>query len=52
VGSCVVPSPPQPNGFELYLAEIQSFSWTVNGQVVGPPVPAPSGGANDVEFFT
>jgi hypothetical protein len=50
VGSCPVPSPPQPNGFAFSLAQITSVGWTVNGQVVGKPVPAPAV-ANDVEFF-
>jgi len=49
VGTCPVPSP-APNGFVLFLAEITSVSWTVNGQVVGTPIPAPAV-ANGVEFF-
>jgi hypothetical protein len=49
IGTCPVPSP-EPNGFVLYLAEISSVDWTVNGVVVGSPIPAPAV-ANGVEFY-
>lgn len=49
IGTCPVPSP-APTGFVLYLADISSVSWTVDGAVVGSPIPAPAV-ANGVEFF-
>jgi len=51
IGTCPFPSPPQPNGFEFYLAIVTSVSWTVGGQPVGAAIPAPASGANDVEFL-
>ena len=51
VGTCVVPSPPQPDGFALALVNITAVSWTIDGQVVGTPILPPAVGANDVEFF-
>ncbi len=50
VGSCVVPAPPNPNGFLFDLTAVSSVSWTVGGSPVGPPVPAPASGANGVEL--
>ncbi len=49
-GACIVPAPPSPNGFVLYLAQIVSVSWSVNGSTVGSPIPAPAN-ANGVVFF-